>query len=316
MSDYRVLGGCLRSPIDFPELPEIPPAEPTWELFVSDSAPRNLSSESLGSDPVRGQYSVENFRTSLGYRLVYGDTGVYDILESGSVVRWYPPAEDGRPWSPSQFMEAVRIDILGRVLALAMHAQGVLCLHGSAVELGGKAITFLAPKFHGKSTLAYALVAAGAGLITDDTVPIVRGKVPMARPGVHAIRMWEDSAAELAGAADSFDMGSFGKLQSRSLGHRLVDEAVQLEAIYVLLPVPDGEGLPAAQRQALEPLPAALSLVQHAKLGPLLGKTEAVRLLDWAGDLSRSVPVHALRVARDFARLPEVVDFLMSHHPS
>lgn len=303
----------MRSALDFPELPEISSGQPAWELLVSNTAPPQLSSEILGSDPVRGQFSVEHLRIPNGYRLAYSDTGVYDILESGSLVRWYPPLEAGRPWKPDQFMEAVRIDVLGRVLALALHAQGVLCLHGSAVELGGKAIAFLAPKFHGKSTLAYAMVAAGAGLITDDTLPIVMGNSPMARPGVHTIRMWQDSASELVGEPDSFGMGAFGKLQSRALdAHRLVDRPVPLRTIYLLLPVKDGEGVPAIGRQVLDPLPAALALVQHAKLGPLLGKAEAARLLDWAGDLSRSVPVQTLRVARGFNRLPEVVATLMT----
>jgi hypothetical protein len=40
------------------------------------------------------------------------------------------------------------------------------------VRVGDRALGFLAPKFHGKSTLAYALVAAGAGSITDDTLPV------------------------------------------------------------------------------------------------------------------------------------------------
>lgn len=315
MPDYCVLGGCLRSSLEFPELSLDRSSFPSWKLETVEAEAPVLPVEVLGSDPVRGEFSVELFRTGEGYRLVYADTGTYDIVNQGSLIRWYPPPVLERPWPPNRFEEAVRIDVLGRVLATALHAQGLLCLHGSAVRIGEHAIGFLAPRFHGKSTLAYALVAAGAGLITDDTLPVEVGEPARARPGVHSIRMWEDSANRLVPGDAEFDMGAFGKLQSRSLPEdRLVHDATPLAALYLLAPVLDEPGLPAMQHESLSSPAAALSLVQHAKIGPLLGKSEAARVLDWAADLSRAVPVEVLRVIRDFSRLDEVVEELLRIH--
>ncbi len=72
--------------------------------------------------------------------------------------------------------------------------------------------------------------------------------------------------------------------------------------------------MPAVRRERLAPLPAALSLIQHARIAPLLGKSESGPLLHRATDLSQAVPVYALQVARDFTRLDEVVSSLMRLH--
>ncbi len=316
MPQYSVLGGHLRSALEFPELPLSPgSAEPTWTLDLTDRPASSGPGELLGSDPVRGAYAVAHFRTGSGYRLVYGDTGTYDITESGSRITWHRPSAESRPWEPAQFDEAVRIDVLGRVMASALHAQGIFCLHGSAVRIGGRAIGFLAPRFSGKSTLAFALVAQGAGLITDDTLAIELDGPGIARPGVHHIRMWPDSTTRLAPEGRGFQVGAFGKLRASALPpESLVQERTPLATLYLLVPAPADGGRPAVERAAIEPRRAALSLVQHAKIGPLLGKSEAARLLGMATRVSESARVEVLRVMRDFDRLEEVVAELLRHH--
>ncbi len=66
----------------------------------------------------------------------------------------------------------MRADLLGRVMALAAHADGRLTLHASAVSVAGRAVAFVGPKHAGKSTLALALVRKGARLLTDDTLVV------------------------------------------------------------------------------------------------------------------------------------------------
>jgi len=267
----------------------------------------------MGSDSVRGEFEVRHFRTATGSRLVYRDTGTFDISEGGSRIRWHRPSDSERPWNPAQFLEAARIDIIGRVMAAAMHNQGIYCLHGSAVRIAGKAVGFLAPKFYGKSTLAFALVSAGAGLITDDTLPVEIGTPCYARPGVHSVRMWEDSIHQLQSGAGSFELGAFGKFKSSALAEdRLVYDRSPLDTLYLLLPVQGGAE--AIQYAPTEPTAAAIALVQHAKIGPLLRDSEAGRMLEWATALSQAVRVSFLGIARDFSSLPAVVDHLMRMH--
>src|SRR5690606_20856569 len=102
--------------------------------------------ELLGAAPVDVGVEVRLFRIPGGFRLTYDDTGSFDVLSEGAEVVWYRV--------PGVAISAVRTDLLGRVLALALHSAGIYCLHASAVELAGSAVGFMAPKFRGKSTLA------------------------------------------------------------------------------------------------------------------------------------------------------------------
>jgi len=310
---YRVLGGCLHADIDFPELAVAPAGAPcTWRLVAAAGAAPAPLLQRLGSDDVRGVGQVHLYRMPNGFRLEYPDTGVYDVTDRGARVTWFAPADPC--YDGARFIEAVRIDVLGRVLAVAMHAAGTESLHGSGVVAGDGAIAFVAPKFHGKSTLASSLVARGARLITDDTLPVEMSDPPRAHPGVQSVRMWEDSAGLLGDRVPGLEVGPWGKLQSSRLPKEwLADEAVSLAAIYVLSPRrPGGEA--SVARQKLQPVEAAVSLVAHAKLGPLLGKDAAPDLLRWAVNLASRVPVYRLAFPRDFDKLPVVVEQLLAWH--
>ena len=62
--------------------------------------------------------------------------------------------------------------LTGQTLPLAATLQGRACLHASAVVLGGEAIAFVGGPGAGKTTLASALVAEGAELLTDDVLAL------------------------------------------------------------------------------------------------------------------------------------------------
>jgi len=64
----------------------------------------------------------------------------------------------------------------------------------------------------------------------------------------------------------------------------------------------------------LAPVPSALALVRHAKIAPLLAGADAVELLDRIVALAGRVPVRLLEVARDFARIDEVVADVLAGH--
>jgi len=127
--------------------------------------------------------------------------------------------------------------------------------------------------------------------------------------------MWEDSAERFKSEPGEFSKGTFGKLASRGIpADRLVHETTPLAAIYLLVPVKHEPQIPRLQHRPLDSLAAALALVQHAKIGALLGKTEAVQLLDWAVRLSGDVPVQVLTVVRDYDQLPLVVHDILELH--
>ncbi|MBA3257950.1 MAG: hypothetical protein H0T68_00615 [Gemmatimonadales bacterium] len=304
MPSYAAFGGCLDSDISFPELIELPASLPTWTLRTSSAAPDASPGEHLGQDQVDGEVLVRLYRNGGGYRLRFDDTGIFEVSADGSRIRWFPAGRE-----PD---EATRIDVLGRVLALAMHAGGMFCLHGSAVTMGDGAVAFLAPKLHGKSTLALALALAGGRLMGDDTIALDLAGGPSVRPGVHGVRLWADSAARLTGDTGGRSAGGKGVFEVLT-EDQLMRSPAPLRAIYLLAPVPSDAG-PPARRKRLEPVPAALSLVSHAKLGSLLGKGETGVLVRWAAAVVRTTPVYVFELMRDFDRLPEIVRQLQAWH--
>ncbi|MCA9736008.1 MAG: hypothetical protein R3E98_20225 [Gemmatimonadota bacterium] len=305
-----VFGGVLQSDLDFPELPPAPAgAAPHWVLTTrTDTPPERVGARTLGADEVDQGVQVSLLGDEHGFRLSYSDTGTFDIAERGSRITWYP--------GPEAKPETARVDILGRVLAVALHARGDLTLHASAVAFGRGAIGFIAPKHHGKSTTALALVRSGARLVTDDTLGVTMDEDPLAIPGVHAVRLWNDSA-ELVGPADAAVDGSGpgGKLLLSDLpSDCLMIETTPLRALYLLAPVQAGEGVPAVERVALQSFDATLALLTQTKIGALLGGAEAGTVLDRVARIADKVPVYRLHVARDFARLDELVDTLRAWH--
>lgn len=314
MPDYRVFGGVLRSEIEFPELEYSLASTPDWLLRVSDctTPPPSPHGVLLGNERVDVGVMVQARRSTQGFQLEYDDTGTFDISSDGREIVWWRTS--------SAAMEAARLDILGRVLAMALHASGRLALHGSAVAINGRAVAFVAPKFSGKSTLAIALSLSGAEFMADDTIPISLGATALAQPGVHAVRLFSDSATwlslPLATTSQSVDpfaeKYTFATVPASQ--RRVV--AAPLAAIYVLAPQRSAADAAQPCRERLVDMAAACEILRHAKIGSLLGGPEAGSLLGRVASLARSVPAFLLPVPREYDRLPDLVASLLAWHGS
>jgi hypothetical protein len=307
MNSYQVFGGVLRSELEFPELDPAARGEPDWTLTVTTTAAPDVPlGDPLGEDKVDQGVMVRSYATPMGFRLVYDDTGVFDVTSGGREIRWHRPE--------SADLEAGRLDVLGRVLALALHASGWLSLHGSAVAMADGAVAFLAPKGNGKSTLAFALMRAGAALMTDDTVVIGRGVPATVRPGVQSVRLFQDSAAWLSApapiAGTSDVMATFGQLSEDA--RRLT--RAPLAGLYLLESVPAGTIAEPLERQRLEGPEAVFGLLGQTKIGALLGGAEAPTVFASVVALAEGCAIYKLRVTRDYERLGSVVDRILGWH--
>jgi hypothetical protein len=307
MNTYQVFGGVLRSELDFPELDSATRTDADWTLTVSFSAAPDVPlGAPLGQDKVDQGVMVRSYATPTGFRLVYDDTGVFDVSGDGREIRWYRP--------DSADVEAGRLDVLGRVLAFALHASGWLSLHGSAVALSDGAVAFLAPKGNGKSTLAFALMRAGAALMTDDTVVIGSGDPATVRPGVQSVRLFRDSANWLSApkpiAGSSDVKATFGQLSEDA--RRLT--RAPLAALYLLESVPAGTITDPLERLRIEGPDAVVGLLGQTKIGALLGGAEAPGVFAAVAALAEGCPVYRLRVTRDYEHLGLVVDCIMKWH--
>lgn len=305
-AEYRVLGGVLRSALPLPGLEAAPGATPDWTLHVANTDPRTHGETLLGRETL-DVGSVALTRTADGYRLRYADTGCFDVAADGARIVWYA-AHDADP-------ELVRVDVCGRVLALALHATGALSLHASAVATPQGAVAFVAPKAHGKSSLAAALLRRGAALLTDDTLPVVPGTPPIARPGLHQLRLNADSAAALLDAGRRPREARGGKLVLQGGdGLARCTEPLPLAAIYELSPARELPGGAAVARAPIPQRLAAIALLRHARPAALLGGAEAPAVLARAAAVAAGVPVYRLEVAAGLDRIDEVAGTLLGWH--
>jgi hypothetical protein len=308
MHHYHAFGGILAAPFPFPELREVPGAPAaTWTLSNPPGPPPERSLEAIGEDALEAGAKVTLSRYDGGLRVEFTDSGTFDLLDQGSTLHWYP-LPDSNP-------ELARLDMLGRVLAVALHLQDRLSLHASAVAFGGRAIGFVAAKGSGKSTLALAMLHRGAQLLTDDTLPIDVTRA-IAYPGVHSVRVWGDSA-ERFGELGPSSIGLANKHTMAELDEgRLRYEAVPLEALYALSPRAAEEDTPAeaARRTSLGALSGTFMYMRHSKLGALLGGSESRIVFDRCSQLATVVPCYELDVVRDFDALPTVAQMLMDWH--
>ena len=310
LRDYSAFGGVLRSEIEFPELPIAARGRrPDWTLLVDHSGrpPRALSQ--LGERHV-GSEHYRLSRSAAGLRLEHSHAGLFDLSSDGRCARWY--------YDPDAAPELVRNIVLGPVIALALELAGFLCLHGSAVSLGGRAAAFLAPKYFGKSTLATALTAAGGRLLGDDLLVVSAGPPATVRPGVASVRLWADAAAVLP--LHSISNSLIDGVKTTVTGLR--DDAIAAEPtvfrdIYVLWPVRGNGDSRCVSRTRLSPVEGAIALARHTKLpDSLVGLRAAGSQLSTAARVAATVPVWMLHVVRDMSRLDSIVRQLIEWSPS
>jgi hypothetical protein len=319
MPHYSRFGGTLDSEIELKSLPTTGAIGATWTLRQRLHAAPIVSPTLIGEQVVEGVH-LRIYRHQSGFRLHYSDAGVFDVSADGARIDWTP--------GPDAADEYVRDCLLGYVFCTVFHAAGTFCLHGSAVEVNGRGIAFLAARFHGKSTLALALASAGGRLLADDSVLVLMGTPVTVRNGEHVVRLFPDSRDVLLGTglgdAARVPSGPAGRppdgllpddkeLHASLSSEHLAFGSKPLDAIYLLWPVQSREGSPVA-RQRVSSATAVPVLVGQVKMGQLLGRSELPVHLDRAARLAGAVPVYSLEVVRDFARLPDVVSQILDWH--
>ena len=299
--DFVAFGGVLRSEIEFPELPLATGCvKPDWTLIVESSEPPSGAFVHLGERQLHAE-RYDLWRSPAGFRLAYSHAGTFDISHDGTQIIWYH--------QPEAILELVRSIVLGPAIALALELSGLLCLHGSAVSLGGAAVAFVGPKHFGKSTLATALTTSGAQLIGDDLLVVRPGPPVTVRPGVASVRLWPDMAAvlPLESVSDTLIPG----VKTTVTG--FVEEALAaaqcpLKSVYALSPVRKGADTRHIWRTRLAPTEATITLAHQTKLpDSLVGLRGAGAQLALAAAVATSVPVWRLHIVRDVAKLDAVV---------
>lgn len=172
------------------------------QIDGAESAPDLLIRAVPDLGPITGPcfHDVEDYPFGPVLR-IYGDDEVIDVEYDHWRFSWRPgegliayhrgPGEQKTHWS--MVLERVVVP-----LYLLTSRSDVLALHGSAVELEGRAWIFIGDSGVGKSTTAYELISVGAHLLSDDMTLIAlgaRGSGPQVLSGCPSLRLWRQEGA-------------------------------------------------------------------------------------------------------------------------
>jgi hypothetical protein len=276
---HLAYGLAIRS---FLPLPELVPGGSGADVVVREG---RVEAGSLAPLAAGRSFAVE------GDSIRYAIDGAGRFLVRGGEEIVVEPA-------PGVEAAALRLILLGPVLALLLRQRGLLVLHASAVALAGRAVAFLGASGRGKSTTAGALLSRGHRLVADDvTAVLLDGDTPRALPGFPQLKLWPEAAESLEGA-----LGPTRRLAAHLEKHAsrvaAFDAApLPLERLYVLA---DGES---HSIEPLSPQEAFLELVRHSYGARLLPALGAPRHLLQCGRLLGRTAARRLAVERSLERL-------------
>lgn len=205
MPVYRLYGKTLQSNRPLPGLPTAPSDHPIdFRLKLTDTPhPANpepdetLRCELSGKNENRLPLLRVWYRSTDGrFRYRYSDGTGFTIDRFGKRI--------SANWLEPLTLDDMTTYLLGPILGFALRLQGIVCLHASAVCIEDRAVAFLMPAGHGKSTLAAAFGQAGYPVIADDIVALTDQETHFSvDPAYPQIRLWPASVKALLGASDA-----------------------------------------------------------------------------------------------------------------
>jgi hypothetical protein len=186
----------------------------------------------------------------------------------------------------------------GTITAFLLAMSGRCVLHGSAVDISGKAVAFVGVSGQGKSTMAAIFCAAGATLVTDDVLPLefeengeLPGSVFCLRSG-HEIRLREKAVS----LAQHFSRDAVRVTPDER--HAVTPEASALAHVPlagIILPRPDRDHLTVTAKQ-LGAGEASFALGRYERIeGWRAGAHLRQQFID-VGRIVASVPVFEVSV--------------------
>ena len=204
-SFYRAFGLTFQSSRPLPWLPLHPSADNADVRIEFDR--RCLGPDPAAGESVRATLSGSDrrfepqltiwHRSSDGrFRFRYRDGTEFTITADGRQVRG--------AWPEGLTLEDAAAYLLGPITGFLLRLRGRVCLHASAVAVGGGALALTGPAGFGKSSSAALFARWGYGVITDDILAVQEDESGFfALPGWPHLRLWPASSAVLFGKPDA-----------------------------------------------------------------------------------------------------------------
>jgi hypothetical protein len=184
--------------------------------------------------------------------------------------------------------------VCGAVMSFLLYLRGAAVLHGSAVDLGGRAVAFVGSSGMGKSTMATLLCASGGAMITDDVLRVDLDDGPRVRLGATDARLRKgaDTLLERFGGAGPATRTSADQRTVLRLGTGAAD---RLPLAAIVIPWPDRDH-DQVEVSRLAPVEAVFALITYARLLGWRDKEIVDGHFAQVARVAREVPVFTARI--------------------
>ena len=258
--------------------------------------------EIAGLSPASGEPDVvlryaavprrDDYKVTLREEFVFGKQVGFHIRDGREILI------DVQPGASSA---AIRVFLLGRVMAFLLRQRGWLPLHASGVSVGGRGVLFVAPSGSGKSTMATAFHLHGHTVITDDVGAVrIDNGVGVVQPGRARVRLMPDSGELLRNqiVPGGFELDK----HSYQLHDPDNDRSIPIASIYVL------ETGAEAGTHSLSPVLATALLNRHSFIKRKRSEPELLAAqFSQCAEICQAVPVRRLVRTDSLSGLNDVV---------
>jgi energy-coupling factor transporter ATP-binding protein EcfA2 len=187
---FKAFGFNVLSDIYLPELPQTYFDGDISDIFIEKSD-LTLLWEELARE---NQYFVVN-EDIIMFRIP--KNAIYMIKKGKEI--YYSPMDHAHE-------DQMRLYLLGTCMGALLMQRKILPLHGSAIEINGKAYAIVGESGAGKSTLASAFLKLGYQLISDDVIPVTLNEksIPMVTPAYPQQKLWLESLNQFGMESENF----------------------------------------------------------------------------------------------------------------
>jgi hypothetical protein len=284
---YRIHGLLIESeiPLDAATEDRERNGEPDYRIVMAESRevpyarPAGRLLAEMRTDRF-GYWACEDPRDPSRWTLRYG--GVCDVTLDRKrrriAVHGSPQADPG----------VIPLFVSGSVLAHVLTAEGQLVLHASAVELGGSALAIAGPSGTGKSTLAALLCAAGARLVSDDTLLVeARDGGAVCFPGSSCLRL-RSKVATLAAGIEGAEVHETADGRTAVFPPSVVSSPLELGVVVISKPAHDAREL---KVERLGDMDGLLELLRSPRLSDWRASEPVGNLFELTAGVAESLAV-------------------------
>jgi hypothetical protein len=213
-------------------------------------------------------------------------------------------------WPKNSSLNDAATYLLGPVLGVLLRLRGIICVHASAIAVGGCAVAFVGPAGAGKSTTAAIFAQRGCTVLSDDIVALSEElETFRVLPAYPHLCLWPDSVAMLYGSPNRLPR-FVPDWEKRCLGLGSKDlkfarGALPLGLIYLL----QERSSDTSAHVGSVPLPAAfMALVANSYATKILDREMRANEFDVLSRLVPQVPVYSLQAPRNVDGFDDLYD--------